>query len=96
MIKIRLARINFFPSFHGQFSVSQDKEIRVERLKKLYADVFKQELGTIKGVMAKLHVKGNATPVFQRPRLVPYALRSAVEEERMENNGVLKPVEVSD
>ena len=36
--------------------------------------------------------------MFQRARPVPYALRSAVEEElkRMENEGVLKSVEVSD
>ena len=100
MIKIRLdwVKVNFFPSFHGQFSVSQDTEIRIERLKKLYAEVFKAELGTVKDVTAKLHLKENPTPVFQRPCPVPYALRSAAEEElkRMENDGVLKPVEVSD
>ena len=93
-MKIRLDWVNLFPSFHGQFSESQDTDIRVE----LYAEVFKTELGTVKGVTAKLHLKENATPVFQRPRPVPYALRSAVEEEmkRMENGGVLKPAEVSD
>ena len=70
--------------------MSQDTDIRVERLKKLYAEVFEPELGTVKGVTAKLYLKGNATPVFQRPRLVPYALRFAVEEElkRMENDRV--------
>ena len=90
MMKISLDWVNLFPSVHGKFSVSQDTDIRVERLKKLYAEVFKPELGTIKGVTAKLHLKGNATPVFQRPRLVPYALRCVVEEElnRMENDGV--------
>ena len=89
-MKIRLDWVNLFPFVHGKFSVSQDTDIRVERLKKLYAEVFKPELGTIKGVTAKLHLKGNATPVFQRPRLVPYALRCVVEEElnRMENDGV--------
>ena len=48
--------------------------------------------------VVKLHPKENAKPVFQRPHPVPYALRSAVEEElkRMENDGVLNPVEVSD
>ena len=98
MMKIRLDWVNLFPSSHGQFSVSQDRDIRVERLKKLYAEVFKPELGTVKGVTAKLHLKENATPVFQRACPVPYALHSAVEEElkRMENDGVLKPVEVSD
>ena len=100
MIKIRLdwIKVNLFPSFQGQFSVSQDTEIRVEGLKKLYAEVFKPQQGTVKDVTAKLHIKENATPVFQLPRPVPNALRSAAEEElkRMENDGVLKPVEVSD
>lgn len=97
MVKIRLDWVNLFPSVHGQFSVSQVTDIRVERLKKLYAEVFKPELGTVKGVTATLYLKGNATPVFQWPRLVPYALRFAAEEElkRMENDGVLKPVEAS-
>ena len=98
MMKIRLDWVNLFPSPNGQFSVSHETNVEVERLKKLYADVFMPELGTVKGVTAKLYLKENATPVFQRARPVPYALRSAVEEElkRMENDGVLKPVEVSD
>ena len=64
MMKIRLDWVNLFPSFHGQSSLSQDTDIRVECLKKLYAEVFKPELGTVKGVTAKLHLKENATPVF--------------------------------
>lgn len=97
MMKISLDWVNLFPPVHGKFSVSRDTDIWVERLNKLYAEVFKPELGTVKGVTAKLHLKGNATPVFQGPRLVPYALRFAVEEElkRVENDGVLKPVEAS-
>ena len=55
-------------------------------------------MGKVKGVAAKLHMKENATPVFQHARRVFYALRPTVEEElkRLENEGVLKPVEVSD
>ena len=88
----------FFSPQIGQFKVDQDNDIRIERLKERYAEIFKPELGTVKGVTAKLHLKENATPVFQRARPVPYALRSAVEDElkRMENEGVLEPVEVSD
>ena len=86
------------PSPNGQFSVGYDNDPRVECLKQQYAEIFKPELGTVQGVTAKLHLKENVTPVFQRARPVPYALRPAVEEElkRMENEGVLKPVEVSD
>ena len=97
-MKIRLDWKSLFPSSHGQFSICQDSDERVECLKGQYAEIFKPELGTVKGVPAKLHLKENATPVFQRARLVPYVLRPTVEEElkRLENKGVLKPVEVSD
>ena len=96
--KIRLDWRNLFSPPNGQFSVKQNEDVRIERLTEQYAEIFKPELGTVKGVTAKLHLKENATPVFQRARPVPYALRSAVEEElkRMESEGVLKPVEVSD
>ena len=97
-MKIRLDWKSLFPSSHGQFSICQDSDERAECLKGQYAEIFKPELGTVKGVPAKLHLKENATPVFQRARLVPYVLRPTVEEElkRLENKGVLKPVEVSD
>ena len=98
MMKIHLDWANLFPSINGQFAVGQDTNLRVEGLKELYAEVFRPELGTVKGVTAKLHLKENATSVFQRAHPVPYALRSAVEDElkRMESEGVLKPVKVSD
>jgi len=35
----------------------------------------------VKGVTAKLHLKDNVKPVFQKARPVLYALRSAVETE---------------
>ena len=98
MTKIRLDWKNLFSPPMGQFSVGQDNDVRIERLKERYTEIFKPELGTVVGVTAKLHLKEDATPVFQRARPVPYVLRSAVEEElkRMEVEGVLKPVEVSD
>ena len=87
MTKIRLDWRNLFTPPNGQFSVTQNEDVRIERLKEQYAEIFKPEIGTVKGVTAKLHLKENATPVFQRARPVPYALRSAVEEElkRMES-----------
>ena len=78
--------------------MEQDNDVRIGRVKVRFSEIFKPKLVTVKGVTAKLHLKENAPPVFQRPRPVPYALRSAVEEElkRIENEGVLKPIEVSD
>jgi hypothetical protein len=43
--------------------------------------VFREELGTLKGVTVKLHVDPDAAPRFFKPRVVPYAMKSRVEEE---------------
>ena len=97
MTKIRLDWKNLFSSSNGQFVVEGDNDERIERLKERYAEIFKPELGTIKGVTAKLHLKDNVKPVFQKARPVPYALRPAVEKElkKMEDEGIIEPVEVS-
>ena len=82
----------------GLSVATQDNDVGVERLKEQYRGIFKPELRTVKGVKAKLYLKENAKPVFQRARPVPYALRPAVEEElkRMESDGVLNLIEFSD
>ena len=61
--------------------VERDNDERIESLKEHYAEIFKPELGTVKGVTAKLHLKDNLKPVLQKARPVPYALRPAVEKE---------------
>ena len=97
MTKIRLDWKNLFSSSNGQFVVEGDNDERIERIKERYAEIFKPELGTIKGVTAKLLLKDNVKPVFQKARPVPYALRPAVEKElkKMEDEGIIEPVEVS-
>ena len=89
---------NLFSPAIGQFSVEQDNDVRIKCLKELYSEIFKPELGMVKVVTARLHLKENAPPVFQHPCPVPYALSVAVEEEHkhIEKEGVLKPTEVSD
>ena len=58
-------------------------------------------MGTVKGVTAKLQLKDNVKPVFQKARPVPYALRPTVEKEvekelkKMEDEGIIEPVKVS-
>ena len=63
-----------------------------------YPSLFDGELGTIKGVKAKLVVKENATPQYFKPRPVPFAVRDKVAAElgRLEKEGVLKRVDSSD
>ena len=57
---------NLFPSYNGKFSVGQDSDVRVERLKEQYAKIFKPELGTVQGVTAKLHIKESAEYLLGR------------------------------
>jgi len=73
-------------------------ESKLECLVQQYPALFDGELGTIKGVTAKLVVKENATPQYFKPRPVPYVLREKVVAElsRLEKAGALKKVESSD
>lgn len=59
-----------------------------------YSDIFSVELGTIKSYSVKLSVKSEVQPKFFRPRTVPYAYRSKMEEEldRLEWEGILDRV----
>ena len=60
--------------------------------------VFKPELGPLRGMKTKLHVKAEAQPLFFKARTVPFALRQKVEQEleRQEQEGVVEPVKFSD
>ena len=75
MTKIRLDWKNLFLPSNGQFVVERDIDESIERLKERYADIFKPELGTVKGVTAKLHLKDNVKPVCVEG--TPSALRIA-------------------
>ena len=70
----------------------------VELLLEKYRDLFREELGIIKGVTAKLHVNADAKPCFHRPRSIPYALRSRVDEalEKLVGDGILEAVQFSE
>ena len=45
-----------------------------------HSSLFSDELGTIRGVTAKLDVSPDAKPRFHHPRPIPYALRSRVDQ----------------
>ena len=46
-----------------------------------FTDVFKEELGLLKGIQASVTVNEMAPPRFHKPRPVPFALRNKVEEQ---------------
>ena len=62
------------------------------------AEVFKEELGKISQIKAKLSLKKEAKPAFRKARSVPYALQDAVEEElrKWEEDGVAEKVDYSE
>ena len=63
-----------------------------------YKDVFTEELGTIKGISAKIQLKPNIQPKFCRARSVAFTLQKKVEEEleRLESAGVIQQVKQSE
>ena len=67
---------------------------RLKSMLEEHKEVFKDELGTMNSIRAKLQVKENATPRFHRPRPVPFALKEAIEREihRLEEAGILKKI----
>ena len=63
-----------------------------------HKQLFNDELGTIQGTKAKLHIDPNAQPKFYRPRNVPYAIRGRVDQALtcLEEQGVIEPVDFAD
>ncbi len=60
--------------------------------------VFKEELGTLRGVQAKIDVSPEVVPRFFRPRSVPCALRTKEDEELncLQKEHVIHPLKYSE
>lgn len=63
-----------------------------------YKEVFREELGCMKNITVKLHIKPDSKPVFMKARNVPYAIRAKVEADldKLVKTGVLEPVTTSE
>ncbi|XP_039469023.1 uncharacterized protein K02A2.6-like [Oreochromis aureus] len=63
-----------------------------------HKEVFREELGSMKKITLKLHLKPDSKPVFMMARPVPYAIRPKVESnlDALVKNGVLEPVTTSE
>ena len=70
----------------------------LEQVLTKHSSLFKDELGTIKGVTAKLYIDPSAKPRFFHPCAVPYALRPKVDQalEKLEAAGIVECVELSE
>ena len=65
---------------------------------RFHQDVFKEELGTWVGPLAKIYINKGVAPKFYKPRPVPYAIRKKVEIEleSFTNQGIIEPVKFSE
>ena len=75
-------------------ALSKHEEGSLEYLLDKYAELFSEELGTIKTFCAELNVDPAAKPKFFKARTVPFALRTAIEDEldRLEREGIIEKV----
>ena len=63
-----------------------------------HSNLFRDELGIIRGITAKFYVLPSAKPRFYRPRSIPYAVRSRVDQEleKLLSEGILEAVQFSE
>lgn len=63
-----------------------------------YPDIFKEGLGTIKGIKAMTYLNEGVTQRYFKARPVPYSIRGKVEEEldRLLDEKIISPVEFSE
>lgn len=61
-------------------------------------EVFREELGTLEGMTATIHVKPGAVPKFNIPRSVHFAMRSKIDVtmNRLLNENIITPVKYSE
>ncbi|KAJ8351903.1 hypothetical protein SKAU_G00233790 [Synaphobranchus kaupii] len=73
-------------------------ESRLTTVLHKHAEVFKEELGTMRDITVKLNIKSDSRPKFLRARQVPYAIKPKVEAEleSLVKSGVLEPVSRSE
>lgn len=78
----------------GLTTAASGVKASLETVLNRYSEVFRDELGTVRPIQAKLKLKEDVMPKFYRPHLVPFALKEEVERElkRLEQKGILKKV----
>ena len=93
-----LKEIRFDWSNVNKLNKISSDEIQVNEFLQPFKDLFKDELGQLKGTSVKIHLEANAEPQFHKSRPIPFSMRNKVlsEIDRLEKDGIIKPVEFSD
>lgn len=70
----------------------------IEEVLELHSEVFKDELGTLRGITAKILVNPDISPKFCKSRPLPFAMKARVDAEldRLEKAGIISPVKHSE
>lgn len=70
---------------------------QLTQLLESFSDVFKDELGTLRGDKVSIHIDSTVPPKFCKTRSLPYAMREKVEKElqNLEDQGIITPVKFS-
>ena len=87
---------NLFPMEYK--TKSENRQSKLDAILSEFTDVFDNHLGCVKNMKANIQIIDKAQPEFKQARPVPYAVRTKVEEEleRLQENGVIEPVEQSE
>ena len=75
-----------------------EQNLSLKQVLDKHSSVFKEGLGKLRDVEAKIYIAQNGRPRFRKPYQVSFALRQKVEEEleRLQTLDVIQPVQFSD
>jgi predicted aspartyl protease len=99
---LKVMRLDWKNLFSKVFKIEEeqieDKPLLLPALLVKYEDVFKNELGTMKGIKVHIELKNEAKPKFFRARPVPYALKKGIEDslDKLVEQGIYTPVPYSE
>ena len=90
--KLKLDWLNIATVHHSTME-EFDEQMQAE-----FPKLFGKGIGKIKGVKGVLHVEGNATPRFFKPRPVPFAMKHKVSDaiNTLEKEGIISKVDRSE
>ncbi|XP_018396209.1 PREDICTED: uncharacterized protein K02A2.6-like [Cyphomyrmex costatus] len=89
--QVKLLAINF------KSDKNIENKLSLQSLLAEFADIFKPSIGTYKHEKIQLSLRDNVSPIFCKPRPIPFAFRDLVDAEltKLEKQGVITKVESS-
>ena len=80
------------------FAVSARSEETLPSVLSRHEELFREELGTVKGIQVAIHVEPEARPRFCKVRPVPHAIRARLDREleRLQREDIIQPVEFAE